>query len=69
MANSIRTTEWNTNGLLRHQHELEVILSTENIDTCLISETHFTKDSFIRFKNYVTYYDILPARLDEIAVL
>jgi hypothetical protein len=37
--------EWNTNGLLRHQHELEVILGTENIDIYLISETHFTKES------------------------
>jgi hypothetical protein len=53
--------EWNENGLLRHQHGLEVILSTENIDTCLISETHFTKESFIRFKNYITYHTINPA--------
>jgi exonuclease III len=50
--------EWNANGLLRHQHELEVILSTENTDTCLISETRFTKESFILFKNYITYRTI-----------
>jgi exonuclease III len=53
--------EWNANGLLRHQHELEVILSTENIDICLISETHFTEESFIGFKNYITYHTIHPA--------
>jgi exonuclease III len=58
MANSLRIIEWNANGLLQHQHELEIILSTENTDVCLISETHFTKESFIRFKNYITYHTI-----------
>jgi GTP-sensing pleiotropic transcriptional regulator CodY len=61
MANSLPITEWNASGLLRHQHELEVILSTENIDICLISETHFTEESFTRFKNYITYHTIHPA--------
>jgi exonuclease III len=53
--------EWNENRLLGCQHELQVILSTENIDICLISETHFTKESFIGFKNYITYHTIHPA--------
>jgi exonuclease III len=61
MANSLRVMEWNANGLLRHQHELQVILSTQNIDICLISETHFIKESSIRFKNYITYHTIHPA--------
>jgi hypothetical protein len=61
MAISLRILELNGNGLLQHQHELEVIPSTENIDICLISETHFTKESFIRFKNYITYHTIHPA--------
>jgi exonuclease III len=51
----IRIMEWNANGLLQHQHELQVILCTENIDICLIAETHFTKESFIGFQNYTTY--------------
>jgi hypothetical protein len=61
MANSLDIMERNANGLLRHQHELEVILSTENIDLCLISETHFTKESFIRLKNCIIYHTIHPA--------
>jgi exonuclease III len=61
MANALRLMEWNVNGLLRHQHELEVILSTENIDICLIAETHFTKESFIRFRNYISYHTNHPA--------
>jgi hypothetical protein len=61
MANSLCIMEWNADGLLRHQHELQVILSTENIYICLISETYFDKESFIRFKNYLTYHAIHPA--------
>jgi exonuclease III len=52
--------EWNANGLLQHQHELQAILSTENIDICLIAETHFTKESFIRLQYYNTYHTIHP---------
>ena len=58
---TLRIMEWNANGLLQHQHELQVILCSENIDICLISETHLTKESFIRFKNYSTYHSIHPA--------
>lgn len=57
---SFRLMEWNANGLMRHQHELEAILWTEKIDICLISETHFTNDSFINFKNYTMYRTIHP---------
>jgi GTP-sensing pleiotropic transcriptional regulator CodY len=53
--------KWNANRLLLCQDELEVILSTENIDICLISEMHFAKEYFIRFKNYITYHTIHPA--------
>jgi hypothetical protein len=47
MANALRIMEWNANGQLRHQNELEVILSTENTDICLISESHFTKKNIL----------------------
>ena len=42
MANNLRIMEWNANGLLKHKDELQTILNIENIDVCLISETHFT---------------------------
>lgn len=51
---------WNANGLKKHQRELEVLLSEEKVDVCLISETHFTKESFIKFKNYELYHTIHP---------
>ena len=53
--------EWNANGLLQHKDELQAILSTQNIDICLISETHFTSESYIKFRNFTTYHTIHPA--------
>lgn len=53
--------EWNANGLLQHKNELQSILEKENIDICLISETHFTKQSFIKIKNYSIYHTIHPS--------
>lgn len=60
MANFLKIMLWNANGLLKHQRELEVILDNEKIDVCLIAETHFTKHSFVKFKNFVTYHTIHP---------
>lgn len=51
---------WNANGLQQHQHELQVVLDTENIDVCLISESHFTKQSYIKFKGYRVYHALHP---------
>jgi hypothetical protein len=60
MANSIRIMEWNANGLLQHQKELQAVLDIEKIDICLISETHFTNESFIKVKGYKVYYTTHP---------
>ena len=60
MQSTLRIMEWNANGLLQHQQELQVILSTEKIDVCLISETHLTKHSHVRFNGYVVYHTIHP---------
>ena len=59
--NSLRIMEWNANGLLQHRDELQAILSTQKIDICLISETHFTNGSYMKFHNYVTYHTVHPA--------
>lgn len=60
MQKFLKVMLWNANGLLKHQQELEVILESEKIDVCLIAETHFTKQSFIKIKNYVIYHTIHP---------
>jgi hypothetical protein len=55
--------EWNANGLLQHKDELQAILSSENIDICLISKTHFTSESHIKFQNYVIYHTVHSANM------
>ena len=52
---------WNANGLLQHQQELQAVLDAEKVDVCLISETHFTKQSYIKLRGYKVYHTIHPA--------
>lgn len=61
MRTSIKIMEWNANGLQQHKDELQVILEKEDIDICLICETHFTNQSFITFKNYCFYHTFHPS--------
>lgn len=61
MDNILEVAIWNANGLLQHFAELEVFLKKENIDICLISETHFTNQSFIKISNYDAYHTPHPA--------
>jgi len=51
---------WNANGLLQHQQELQAVLDTEKVDVCVVSETHFTKRSYIKFRGYKVYHTIHP---------
>lgn len=60
MNHTLKIMAWNSNGLLKHQQELKVVLDTENIDVCLISESHFTKQSFIKLKGYKIYHALHP---------
>lgn len=58
MTNSrqdVRLATWNANGIIQYREELQVFLDTHNIDICLISETHFDNQSFIKFKEYRVY--------------
>lgn len=60
MIRSLNIMEWNANGLLQRQLELEAVLNIDNVDICLISESHFTKQSYIKFKGYRTYHALHP---------
>lgn len=60
MSTTLKIMAWNSNGLLKHQNELQAVLETENIDVCLISETHFTNQSFIKFRGYKVYNSLHP---------
>ena len=60
MPHRLRIMAWNANGLLQHQQELQAVLDTEKLDVCLISETHFTNQSFIKFRGYKVYHTTHP---------
>lgn len=55
MASTIKIGIWNANGLARRRQELKTFLINQNMDIMLISETHFTKKSYIKIHNYTTY--------------
>lgn len=52
---------WNANGLNRRKLELEIALNFNKIDICLISETHFTKETYLKLKGYKCYHALHPA--------
>lgn len=52
MPIDLRMAIWNANGLLNHTQEVEIFLKTNFIDILLISETHFTKKSYLKIKNF-----------------
>lgn len=60
MNKTLKIMIWNANGLANHKNELQLVLDTKNIDVCLVSETHFTKQSFIQFRGYKTYHALHP---------
>lgn len=52
---------WNSNGLLQHKESLLVTLTEQKIDVCLISETHFTRESYLKLRGYEVYHAIHPS--------
>lgn len=58
---SISILAWNANGLIARKNELQVILDLNNIDVCLISETHMTDQHFCQIKGYKFYHTIHPS--------
>lgn len=60
MNKTLRIVAWNANGLLQHIQELEIFLKLQNIDICLISETHFTKSSYCKLRGYSFYHALHP---------
>lgn len=55
MLPEIKIVIWNANGLCQHAQEIQSFLNLHNIDVMLISETHFTNKSFIKFNKYNLY--------------
>jgi len=55
MANPLRISVWNANGLCNHIQEIIPFLQRSNLDILLISETHFTSRSYVKIPNYIVY--------------
>lgn len=63
MAKNLKIVTWNANGLHNHLSELNLFLKNENIDICLVSESHNTKQSYINIKGYAKYNAYHPRNL------
>ena len=50
--NSILILQFNVNGLKNHVNELQLVLQEKRIDIALISETHFTRHSYVPITGY-----------------
>lgn len=53
--NHIRVATWNANGVLNKKLALEAFLNIQNIDVCLLSETHMTRSSELNIIGYICY--------------
>lgn len=56
----LRIATWNANGLLMDKQELEIFLNMQQIDICLVSQSHLTKESYLKFKSYRAYHTARP---------
>jgi hypothetical protein len=56
MDNPLHLALWNANGLTQHEEELRTFISYHNIDVMLISDTHFTEESYFKLPFYTVYH-------------
>ena len=56
----MRIALWNANGLIGHKDEVILFLKEQHIDILVISETHFTAESYIKIPNYRVYHTNHP---------
>src|ERR1044071_6731975 len=59
-THNLRIATWNATGILNRREELEVFLHMQSIDICLLSETHFTRESYLKIRGYRTYHTLHP---------
>jgi exonuclease III len=52
MAKYLQLALWKARGLSQHTEELKTFISLHNLDVMLISETHFTEQSYPKLPNY-----------------
>lgn len=60
MMNKIKILEWNANGIENRKDEMQVTLDINQIDICLISETHFKLTTDFKLQGYNLYHSPHP---------
>lgn len=53
--NGLKILLWNSNGILSHKNELEVVLYNYDIDVALLTETHLTSQIKLLIPTYNTF--------------
>jgi exonuclease III len=56
MAEFLRIAQWNASGLAQHKDEMLLFLQHNKIDIMLISETHFTTNTYFQIPQNNNYY-------------
>lgn len=57
---NLKIVTWNANGILSKLPIFEVFLNSQDIDICLLTETHLTNNNNFILKNYNIYNAICP---------
>jgi exonuclease III len=60
MNKFLRIAFWSANGLLQHEDEVTLFIKEQHIDILLISETHFTAESYFNIPNFRVYSNTNP---------
>lgn len=61
MSQNMRIATWNSNGIQNRKLGLEAFLKEQNIDVCLISESHLTLQSIVKLRGYKVYNTFHPS--------
>lgn len=58
--NKLKIVTWNANGILAKLPTFEVLLNSQDVDICLLTETHLTNNNYLVLKNYKVYNAFCP---------
>lgn len=59
--NKLKIVTWNANGILPKLQTFEVLLNSQDIDICLLTETHLTNKNYLNLVNYKVYNAFCPS--------
>jgi len=65
----LKIETWNANGLVKHSQEIKIFIFSQNIDTLLVSETHFTNKSYCHIRGYTIQCILMVKLIEELLLL